>query len=1263
MNIKSKILSVALAAIMLIPQIGMNAFAADKPKGYVGYDFRSEATGTKPSIKYYEEGGVKWEIADYPSKKQKSLMVSTETMGTNWYVDVAAKSKTQFVLETSVAYTGSIGSFKRIFTCDASNGVYIVFFTIDKSGQLTAYDGTVLAKMREGVFTDISLLIDFEKRCCSVKINGRTKMMDVPLGNDKFTDMYNTRIQMSEIDGDGENFYIKYFRGYEGGKTVNIEQSDETNSSGNNGGATKIKITDDMVVERMKGNVLMTDKTGKALVNNEIKYVDEENKSLAPRIINGRTLVPLRFVSESVGAVVGYDEAAHTASISLNGKNILVNESDPGYTVNGEQKRFDVAPYVEGDRMLVPLRAICEALGKQVFWDKCGYIIVGDNAESFSLDNEKDKRILDKAVRNLIFESPTASDITAAIKANNPNNAHPRLMVRADDVAKIKEKIATDELVASWANELIKKADSMIGLEPINYELINVRMEVSRTLTMRVEPLAFAYLITGDKKYADEAISNLMRVTDTNVFPDWNPYHFLDVGDMATGVAIGYDWCYDAMTPSQRTQIKTALINYAFNEGMRDFTFDSTRKRTWAWNDPNSTAYPQNWIAVCCGGLDMAALAIGDEPDAADLAGQIIAMGLEPMKDLLAEFAPDGAWFEGPGYWEYSYEFFAYAFASMQSALGTDFGLTNSPGFKEGPYYIIGNAGTAGSFNMNDCAEALVDSPEFFWLSDIFGDPALTKYRLNYLGGKTTSDYKNIIWYNPDYANDETPIAEDGMWREFNVASSRTGYGDADLYAAIHGGEDGRDIGDLDYGEFIIDIFGKRWAKDLGSEHANYVVGHEGTRWSYYRCRGEGHNVIILNPDGTEDQDKSAICPINKFEHNDVSMFAVTDLTAAHAYRGAESVVRGMYVDKANKSVTIQDEVKMKEPSEMYWFMHTPAQIEISADGRTAVLTQGIYKMGATLTGSENLKFTQMAAEAMEDSPHPSDSESDESGITKLVIHANDITDEKFAVKFYPLAGDEVPEADTGDCTPIENWSLIDADGLPRLTSLNVSGEEIPVNGYDTFYSPQARLDEFLGASFDGMDIKADGNGDITVIPMTEDNRVAKVRIQKDGMSKTYIVSINTMSSDDVEFEQIKPDYVGKSPSGMTQLKFKDVQAPIAQAEHIPANTIDGDFNTRWTSDVIGGTIQFDLGEVKDASAMGVAFYFGNERSTFYRAAVSEDGKTWTLVGNIKSGGDTLDLEVYKFPRQKVRYLKLAGFGNTEGSAWFNVSEVRLYDQ
>ena len=28
-------------------------------------------------------------------------------------------------------------------------------------------------------------------------------------------------------------------------------------------------------------------------------------------------------------------------------------------------------------------------------------------------------------------------------------------------------------------------------------------------------------------------------------YPDWNPKHFLDIGEMVTAVAIGYDWCYD----------------------------------------------------------------------------------------------------------------------------------------------------------------------------------------------------------------------------------------------------------------------------------------------------------------------------------------------------------------------------------------------------------------------------------------------------------------------------------------------------------------------------------------------------------------------------------------------------------------------------------------------------------------------------------------------------------------------------------------------
>lgn len=624
-----------------------------------------------------------------------------------------------------------------------------------------------------------------------------------------------------------------------------------------------------------------------------------------------------------------------------------------------------------------------------------------------------------------MFENLTPDGIIAALKEKNPNNCHPRLLVRRDDIPKIKDKIKWDKTTAAWADKLMKNAEMMLKYEPLKYEKEDgLRLlYVSREALDRITTLGFAYLITADARYADAATDNMLTVCDPTKFPDWNPYHFLDTAEMAAALALGYDWCYDAMSEWQRAKVRTALIDRGLKEIMRDYTYDPSRTRTWAWNDPKSIPYPQNWVAVCCGGLDMAALAIGDEDDASELAGKVIFGGMEHIRALLARFAPDGAWFEGPGYWEYAYMYFTFAFACMDSALGTDYGLTDSPGFDRGPYYIIGNAGQVGSFNMNDCAVGLIDSPEFFYLSDKFSDPALTKYRMLYMKHDRDNIYKSIIWYNPNYMKDEMKIAEDGIWRSFNVASSRSGFSKYDLYAAIHGGEDGKTVSDLDCGTFIADMFGKRWAMDLGAEPQNYSLEREGSRWDYYRSRAEGHNTVIFNPDGGNDQEVDAICPITEFEHDDNAMYAVTDLTAAHAFRGAKSVVRGLYMNKAEKCVTIQDEIKMAMPSEMYWFMHTPAQIEISADGRSAVLTQDEYKMGARLIGDSKLKFTEMSAIPLETSPHPSDCKSDDSAVNKLVIHADGITDEKFAVTLYPLSGTEGVKTD-GVLTPISEWTL-----------------------------------------------------------------------------------------------------------------------------------------------------------------------------------------------------------------------------------------------
>ncbi|MCR8633799.1 stalk domain-containing protein [Paenibacillus radicis (ex Xue et al. 2023)] len=89
-----------------------------------------------------------------------------------------------------------------------------------------------------------------------------------------------------------------------------------------------------------------------------------------PAIINGKTFLPIRPVSEAFGAVVIYDEAARTVTISHEGAMIVCTiDSTTGY-VDGEAVSLDTAPVLIAGRTFVPLRFIAETIGLGVHWDE-----------------------------------------------------------------------------------------------------------------------------------------------------------------------------------------------------------------------------------------------------------------------------------------------------------------------------------------------------------------------------------------------------------------------------------------------------------------------------------------------------------------------------------------------------------------------------------------------------------------------------------------------------------------------------------------------------------------------------------------------------------------------------------------------------------------------------------------------------------------------------------------------------------------------------
>jgi len=112
-------------------------------------------------------------------------------------------------------------------------------------------------------------------------------------------------------------------------------------------------------VTAVKGDV-----TVRLTVGSNVAYVNDRPVTLdvPAKIVRGRTLVPVRFVSETLGAQVAWDAATRLVSVTTPAGEVKVQ-------VDGKYLTFDVPPMIEQGRTLVPLRALFEALGAQVQWN------------------------------------------------------------------------------------------------------------------------------------------------------------------------------------------------------------------------------------------------------------------------------------------------------------------------------------------------------------------------------------------------------------------------------------------------------------------------------------------------------------------------------------------------------------------------------------------------------------------------------------------------------------------------------------------------------------------------------------------------------------------------------------------------------------------------------------------------------------------------------------------------------------------------------
>jgi hypothetical protein len=133
------------------------------------------------------------------------------------------------------------------------------------------------------------------------------------------------------------------------------------------------------------------------------------------------------------------------------------------------------------------------------------------------------------------------------------------------------------------------------------------------------------------------------------------------------------------------------------------------------------------------------------------------------------------------------------------------------------------------------------------------------------------------------------------------------------------------------------------------------------------------------------------------------------------------------------------------------------------------------------------------------------------------------------------------------------------------------------------------------------------------------------------------------------------------SPAGTDgQLAVAAVVASSYEDPNVPANTIDGATDNRWSAEGDGEWIRFDLGAPHEVTRVLVAWHNGDSRVETFDIEASTDGAAWTNVFSGDSSGTTADFETYGGLDATARYVRLTCHGSTAGM-WNSISEVQVY--
>lgn len=537
---------------------------------------------------------------------------------------------------------------------------------------------------------------------------------------------------------------------------------------------------------------------------------------------------------------------------------------------------------------------------------------------------------------------------------------HPRLLFSKQEEQRIRDLFGTEPLLDSLYVGLMKEAERLLLVPPQEdprREIKNTKdiLPISREQVYRMVNLALAYRLSGDRRFAEKAEKELVHVCN---FLDWDPIHYLDVAEMTTAVAIGYDWLYDVLAPSTRQlvvhSIKTKALDLVVEE------YNTGNADSWAKRETN-------WNVVCNTGMVLGALAI--EEHYPELAKHIIGEAVRYIPNCLKHFAPDGVCYEGPAYWGYTNMYLSLLLKALNDNFGGDFGLSEMVGVDKSVLYYMHSTSPSGKiFNFaNSGSTAPAAEPIYFYFSRAFNQPEVATFYRDVLS-KTVHEgnyfrfyFLSIPWYDTASSTaDALPKLKvyEGI-NDIVVFNGNRNIPNS-LYLIAKTGDPDMAHQQLDIGTFTVEMNGIRWTDDLGTDNYNlpgfWDYKPDGQRWTYFRNSNFSHNTLSIDH---KLQNSAGTGEIDRLDDRAAQPFVTMNMSTAYA--GQSRFVYRTFRMLDDTRILVTDSVGLQSPSQsVQWSVITSADVECK--GNTAVLRKDGKSFSLKIASPTNASFTTKAA-------------------------------------------------------------------------------------------------------------------------------------------------------------------------------------------------------------------------------------------------------------------------------------------------------------